>query len=122
MTNFMDELFHTCSERVLALDGWKRNFNSLACTAQSVVYQVPQIVLFLQLNLPVYVGHASEMGMRLCDPVNLLQLFVEVGDVVNSQSSNSYRRSVYQRLCRYCKSDAAEHGTHGCLSGPVAIS
>ena len=62
----MHKLFDATPQRIFALYRWQRFINLLRCATSRIVNEVTEIILFLQLDLSVYVCHSEDL-LQLCD-------------------------------------------------------
>lgn len=72
----------------------------LRCTASHIIYQIAEVVLFLQFNFSVYVCHSEGEGL-----VPLHNLIVGPRSELDLYDNCAQQRFVYMRIL-----DAAEQG------------
>ena len=92
---FMYELFDASTQCIFALDGWQRFIDLLGCATSRVVNEVAEIILFLQLNLSVYVCHTENLlQLRDCDADCPIKRFVYMPTVCGLIDTLNSKRHV----------------------------
>ena len=79
----MHNLFDASPQCIFALNRWQCFIDLLRCATSCVVNEVTEIILFLQLNLSVYVCHSEDLlQLRDCDADCPIERFVYMPAVV----------------------------------------